>query len=458
MLANDVKVSVILPSLNVGPYIRECLESVCNQTLKEIEIICVDAGSTDGTMDIIREFGKSDSRIVVIESDKKSYGYQVNLGFRCANGKYLAVLETDDFVSEDMYEYLYKIAEENNTDITKADFDRVITLSNGRKNQIVEHFLAETPEYYNKVFAPTELERLFCTDYFLWKGIYRRDFVFDNDIKLNETSGAAFQDMAFMQQVLSYAKRVYYSDRSLYRYRVDRGEASTYSPKILQYGYQEFERMLELIDAGKPLWRKGIYIHMIHSFRGELYSVLPKVSFDFDSEYIAPYYDWFVSRINEAINAGIINPDEDSYGGPTASDAIKNVLSGKESILREVELLQQIENEKHKKIIEISARCKDKEVAIFGSGARGKRYLMNLDGVCGITAFVDNDLERQGTSFCGYDILSFTDCERRYPNCIYIIANRYSFGEIENQLIENGVSKDRIFVNPLSVDEASVFR
>ena len=74
------KVSVIMPSLNVGKYIRESLTSVCNQTLKEIEIICVDAGSTDGTLEIIKEFAASDKRIKVIHSDKKSYGYQMNVG------------------------------------------------------------------------------------------------------------------------------------------------------------------------------------------------------------------------------------------------------------------------------------------------------------------------------------------------------------------------------------------
>ena len=458
MSANNIKVSVVLPSLNVGKYIRECLESVCNQTLKEIEIICVDAGSEDETIGIIREFAQIDSRIVIIESDKRSYGYQVNMGFCHARGKYLAVVETDDFVSEDMYEYLYEVAEENNTDITKADFDRVITLSNGEKDRIPEHFLAEVSEYYNRVFSPVELERLFCMDYFLWKGIYRRDFIFDNDIKLNETPGAAFQDMAFMQQVLSYAKRVYYSDKSLYRYRVDRDEASTYSPNLLQYAYQEFKWMFELIGAGKQLWKKGIYIHMVHSLRGELCAVLPKVSFDFSSEYIAPYYDWFVSHINKAVDAGIINPDEDSYGGPRAADSIKNILGGKDSILREVKLQQQIEDERHKKVIEVSERCKNKEVVLFGSGIRGRMYLLYLDGHCKNVAFSDNDSKKQGTSLCGYDVLSFTDCEKRYPNCIYIVANKHSYPEIVNQLTESGVSADRILVNPLSVDAVPELR
>ena len=96
------KVSVIMPSLNVGKYIRESLTSVCNQTLKEIEIICVDAGSTDGTLEIIKEFAASDKRIKVIHSDKKSYGYQMNVGIHEAQGDYIGIVETDDAVLGDM--------------------------------------------------------------------------------------------------------------------------------------------------------------------------------------------------------------------------------------------------------------------------------------------------------------------------------------------------------------------
>lgn len=100
------KVSVILPSLNVGKYIGQCLESVVKQTLKDIEIICVDAGSTDGTLETINEYVERDSRVKLIVSDKKSYGYQMNLGISAATGTYIGIVETDDFVSENMYEDL----------------------------------------------------------------------------------------------------------------------------------------------------------------------------------------------------------------------------------------------------------------------------------------------------------------------------------------------------------------
>ena len=81
-----IKVSVLMPSLNVVRYIRECMESVISQTMEEMEILCIDAGSTDGTLEILEEYVRKDRRVRLIKADKKSYGYQMNLGLKEALG------------------------------------------------------------------------------------------------------------------------------------------------------------------------------------------------------------------------------------------------------------------------------------------------------------------------------------------------------------------------------------
>lgn len=119
------KVTVIMPSLNVVNYIEECLQSVINQTMEALEILCIDAGSTDGTLEILEKYAESDSRIKLLHSEKRSYGYQVNMGIKLAKGKYVAILETDDYVSNTMYEELYQQAIQYNLDYIKADYIRV---------------------------------------------------------------------------------------------------------------------------------------------------------------------------------------------------------------------------------------------------------------------------------------------------------------------------------------------
>ena len=119
---NEVKVSIIMPSLNVSRYIRQCVDSVLNQTLREIEVIFVDAGSTDGTVEILQEYTQKDSRTKLIHSDKKSYGYQVNLGFDAAQGEYLGIIETDDYADPEMFMRLYECAKKHDADVVKSGF------------------------------------------------------------------------------------------------------------------------------------------------------------------------------------------------------------------------------------------------------------------------------------------------------------------------------------------------
>ena len=115
-----VKISALLASLNVADYIEQCIRSVMDQTLREIEILCIDAGSDDGTAEIIRRLAEEDDRIQFITVDVRSYGYQMNLGLKIAKGEYIAIVETDDYIDTDMFEQLYKKASQYSLDMVKG--------------------------------------------------------------------------------------------------------------------------------------------------------------------------------------------------------------------------------------------------------------------------------------------------------------------------------------------------
>ena len=215
-----IKVSVIMPSLNVAPYIRECLESAVNQSLNDIEIICVDAGSTDGTREIIAEYVKKYQRIRCIDSNMKSYGHQVNLGIEAAIGDYIAVLETDDYIDTCMYEKLYDTASVYDLDYIKSDFDAFTELNGDRIFYPGRMFM--DIDKYNRVIDCCQLPEIFVTDQNILRGIYKRDFLNKSDIRLNESPGAAYQDIGFVLSVMTYAKRAMYINDSFYRYRMQR--------------------------------------------------------------------------------------------------------------------------------------------------------------------------------------------------------------------------------------------
>src|SRR5574344_757344 len=107
------EVSILIPIYNVEKYLEQCLESVCNQTLKDIEIICINDGSTDSSLKIIKDFQKNDDRVVLINKKNSGYGDSMNKGLEKATGEYIGIVESDDFIEKDAFEKLYSLAKKN---------------------------------------------------------------------------------------------------------------------------------------------------------------------------------------------------------------------------------------------------------------------------------------------------------------------------------------------------------
>ena len=220
------KVSVIMPSLNVASYIHECVESVINQTLKELEILCVDAGSTDGTLEVLEEYAAKDGRIRIIHSDKKSYGYQVNLGIDAAEGEYIGIVETDDYILPDMYKDLYEIAHRESADICKGDFQRFWGEGD---NRVSRYASCARENLYNKVLNARDNPTILRCSGFNQIGIYSLPFLREKNVRLNESPGASYQDNGFWFQVTIQADRVYYINKAYYMLRRDNPNSSVKS-------------------------------------------------------------------------------------------------------------------------------------------------------------------------------------------------------------------------------------
>lgn len=264
------KVSVILPSLNVGKYIGQCLESVVNQTLKDIEIICVDAGSTDGSLETINEYVGRDSRVKLIISDKKSYGYQMNLGISAATGTYIGIVETDDFVSENMYEDLYKAAVENQAEIVKADFYGFYTSGDVYKR--VYRHLDPTGAYYNRVLCPAKQSQVFRFTMNTWSGIYLRSFIVDNGIEHNETPGASYQDNGFWVQSFCCAQKVLFVDKPYYMYRRDNANFSVKNLGKVYCMTEEWNYIYRWLKGDESRFQTFIGIYTLLKYRSFIFT------------------------------------------------------------------------------------------------------------------------------------------------------------------------------------------
>lgn len=217
-------VSIIVPTYNVENYLEECMDSIIGQSLRNIEIICVDDGSTDQSGLILERYAKMDSRVKVYHNSNGGYGKAMNFGLSKSTGEFIGIVEPDDYVTSDMFEKLYVAAKENLVTFVKSNFKRFY----GEKgNRIFDEVLfSENKDYYNRVILPKDDPTVLFGTMNIWTGIYRREFLVKNAIRFNETPGASFQDNGFWFQTMTLAENMYVLDDFLYMNRRDNPNSS----------------------------------------------------------------------------------------------------------------------------------------------------------------------------------------------------------------------------------------
>ncbi len=443
------KVSVIMPSLNVALYIRECMDSVLSQTLGDIELVCVDAGSTDGTWEILKEYASGDERVRLIRSDQRSYGYQMNLGIRESVGEYIGIVETDDLVGPGMYESLYAIAKEHDADIVKSDFD-IFTESNDGARLGVTYSLHRMNRLdYGKVYS--------CDDYinerikpecYIWNAIYKREFLTGNGVRFNESPGACFQDFSFRYQTCYQADRIIATDSIGYQYRRGNTGASTYNPELVGYNLRETGYVLDVFgQRGLLNDRTGrALVAEITEFAFWPYMDMLKwseASKDTEASY-AGYRKLFKEFIDKGwLGMETVNPD--------LWMSVDLLLEGTDIYMGYAKVVAGIEREKIEKYLTTVRAHKD--VIIYGSGVRGKAIYVFLknSGMDNIRAVCDGNASRQGEEMYGTKIISPEQAAGTYRDALFILSSPANEGDMRDTLGRLGIRDGQISPYPLSV-------
>lgn len=209
------KVSVIIPVYNVEEYLRECLDSVVNQTLKEIEIICVDDGSTDNSLEILKEYAQKDKRMTVIKQENLYAGVARNAGLSQAKGEYLSFLDSDDFFELNMLEEMSKKGDEDNSDVVFCGY---ILFDNTIKK---DNFMVIYPnEYISKSpLSPEKIkDKLFIiTNPNPWTKLFKRKLFIDNDLHFE--SLLRCNDLTCIYTALVTSKKISFCSNSYIHYR-----------------------------------------------------------------------------------------------------------------------------------------------------------------------------------------------------------------------------------------------
>lgn len=246
------KISVIVPVYNDEKYIKKCLNTITNQTLKDIEIICVDDGSTDNSPQILQEFAQNDNRIKVVVQKNKGAGAARNKGFEFAKGDYVIFFDSDDYMSLNCLEILYNTALKNNSDVTvcRSFLFEENNIETVQKNcySLKSNLLGG-----KKSFTPQEISKYifqFSVGW-AWDKLYKRDFIKKNKLKFQNLRHS--NDAYFTLMSLVYAELISYTDEYLIFHREHNNSLAhtrTKAPLCFYYALTAIMRALK---------KKGLY-------------------------------------------------------------------------------------------------------------------------------------------------------------------------------------------------------
>lgn len=216
-------VSVIMPVYNGEAYLRQCLDSVVNQTLKEIEIICVDDGSSDRSVEILKEYGAKDERITVIQQENAGAGAARNNGLSRASGRYLSFLDSDDFFETDMLEKAVAKIEADRADFVVFRCDHYLNDTNTFKKAAYTLKKQTLPPYVPFNFRQITDNVFKAFVGWAWDKVYDREFVMKHNLKFQEQRTS--NDMLFVFSALVLAGRITCLDDVLAHQRRNNGES-----------------------------------------------------------------------------------------------------------------------------------------------------------------------------------------------------------------------------------------
>ena len=390
------KISIIVPIYNVKAYLPQCLDSILAQTFSDVEIICVDDGSNDGSEKIVDEYAAKDSRIVAIHKQNAGYGAAMNTGLDAATGKYIGIVESDDCILPEMYQRLYDQAVQNNLDFIKSEAYFWFESLDFKKRIHVESL----DLYYNK--ALDQRYRNIFFDFFMniWTGIYKTDFLKANDIRFNESPGASYQDNGFWMQTCMYASKAMWLDEAFYLYRQDNPEASIKSTGKIYAMENEYSWLEDQLKSrGHYHLLPYCYYYRLFRDRGVFFRIADELKPDYVTHLKDEYAKYGAAiKMNGFLDNWMRDITDESQ------TLLNNIIDKKSFVVNKL-------NEAH-------------SIIIYGAGNRGVialRNLVNLDQISKLKCFaVTDDAEAQ--ILANHQVLKIDDAIKKYPDSLIIVA------------------------------------
>lgn len=275
--ALDNKISVIVPIYNAAKFLDQCLASIEGQTHQNLEIICINDGSTDNSLEIIQAHAAHDTRYIVVDRPNAGYGSGCNKGIETATGEWLSVIEPDDWIDAGMYEDMLShaiavlakspLAPGQTLDIIKTPWTDVCDWDNPSKQYSHPSLMVGEIKTTDRVITLKDEPMLVGMHPSIWSAIYRTDFILEKGIKFKEYAGAGWADNPFLIDTMCQASGIIYFDKPYYNYRAEL-DATALNHTSAEAIARPFDRWIEMT---KQLVALGVTDHNIltaHYLRG----------------------------------------------------------------------------------------------------------------------------------------------------------------------------------------------
>lgn len=262
---SEIKVSVIIPVYNAEKYLKDCLDSVLNQSLKEIEIICVDDGSTDSSLEILREYKQKDNRVIVLQQENAGAGIARNKGLKIANGEYLSFLDSDDFFDNQMLKKSYCEAVKYNAEIVMFRHNRYD--EGNDKFYSLPHMMNPNNFPRQDIFNVEDIKNNF---YFFiygwtWDKLFKKSLIDNYNLRFQTVR--IYNDMFFTYSAIVVATKIRYIEDYLLTQRVNRKGSITKSVQNNWYCIIDALKAVRnfLMDNGiYDKWKKYFSTYALH--------------------------------------------------------------------------------------------------------------------------------------------------------------------------------------------------
>jgi len=252
----SAKLSIIVPVYNAEKHLKECLDSIINQTLTEIEIIIINDGSTDNSKELILEYVRNDCRITFIDSVNEGVSAARNKGIERAQGQYIGFVDADDYIAPTMYQRLFDIAEENNSSIAICNAIEV-----AEKQEFKKRLQLHNESFLIRDKTDLVLDLLsFKYDSANWNKIYASNIVKRYNLKFDKQL-AIWEDLLFNLKFIVYADKITTLSEGLYYYRVHDTSVIANSKLLLSEQYNLFyESYVSFCDKNSLFLEKEVFI------------------------------------------------------------------------------------------------------------------------------------------------------------------------------------------------------